>query len=198
MIRTLGRRAAATLKLRDSRFIACAFPVESEADARARIASVAQEHPGATHCCYAYRLLDRDVLIERCHDAGEPAGTAGAPILTAIQGADLANVAVTVVRYFGGTKLGLGNLSRAYRKAARSALDAGSAGARSIRRRLGVSLPLAFASEARSLLAQLGGDVLSESYAEAAELVLAIDGTREAELRRRLDDLSRGSARWRT
>jgi uncharacterized YigZ family protein len=198
MIRTLGGRAAATLKIRDSRFIACAMPVESESEARAEIAAVAQEHPGATHCCYAYRLLDRDSLIERCHDAGEPAGTAGAPILTAIQGADLANVAVTVVRYFGGTKLGLGNLSRAYRKAARGALEAGSSGVRSIRRRLGVSLPLTVLGEARSLLAQLGGDVLSESYAESAELVLAIDAAREAELRRRLDDLSRGRARWRT
>jgi uncharacterized YigZ family protein len=198
MIRTLGQRTSATLKIRDSRFVACALPVESESEARAQVASVAQEHPGATHCCYAYRLLDRDVLVERCHDAGEPAGTAGAPILTAIQGADLANVVVTVVRYFGGTKLGLGNLSRAYRKAARAALEAGSAGVRSIRRRLGVSLPLPILGEARALLAQLGGDVLSASYGEAAELVLAIDGAREAELRRRLDDLSRGSARWRT
>ena len=198
MIRTLGRRTAATLKIRDSRFMACALPVESESEARAQVASVAREHPGATHCCFAYRVLDRDVLIERCHDAGEPVGTAGAQILTAIQGADLANVAVTVVRYFGGTKLGLGNLARAYRKAARAALDAGSAEVRSIRRRIGVRLPLPIVGEARSLLAQMGGDVLSESYAEAAELVLAIDGTREAELRRRLDDLSRGSARWRT
>ena len=196
MILTLARRSGAVLKVRDSRFIGCAMPADTEEEARAAIGAVDSEYPDATHCCYAYRLGAGDAAVERSSDAGEPAGTAGAPILSAIRGRKLTNVAVAVVRYFGGTKLGVGGLSRAYRAAARAALEAGTVRETEIRRRLGVILPLPLVGEARSLLSRLGGEVISERYTESAELLLSISESLEADFRRRLDDLSRGTARW--
>jgi len=196
MILTLARRSGAVLKVRDSRFIGCAMPADTEEEARAGIGAVEREYPDATHCCYAYRLGAGDGAVERSSDAGEPAGTAGAPILSAIKGRKLTNVAAAVVRYFGGTKLGVGGLSRAYRDAARAALDAGTIQEREIRRRLGVILPLPLVGEARSLLSRLGGEVISERYGESADLLLSIAENLEADFRRRLDDLTRGAARW--
>jgi len=196
MILTLARRSSAILKVRDSRFIGFAMPADTEEEARDGIAVVAREHPDATHCCYAYRLGAGDGAVERSSDAGEPGGTAGAPILSAIQGRKLTNVAVAVVRYFGGTKLGVGGLSRAYREAARAALEAGAIQEREIRRRLGVVLPLPLVGEARALLSRLGGEVVSERYGESAELLLSIGEGLEAELRERLNDLTRGAARY--
>src|SRR2546426_1701692 len=85
-------------------------------EARAAIEKVRSEFPDATHHCWAYALHGgRAGPVERCHDAGEPGGTAGPPILQAIRGAGLRDVVVVVTRYFGGTKLGKGGLARAYR-----------------------------------------------------------------------------------
>ena len=196
MILTLASRSDATLKVRDSRFIGIALPVESEPEARAGISSAERQHPDATHCCYAYRLGTGDRTLERTSDAGEPAGSAGAPILSVIRGRNLSNVAVAVVRYFGGTKLGVGGLARAYRDAARAALDSGTVLERELRRRVGVTLPLTLVGEARSLLARLGGEVLSERYGQSAELLVTIGEGVAADFRSRLDDLSRGAARW--
>jgi putative IMPACT (imprinted ancient) family translation regulator len=135
--------------------------------------------------------------VERSSDAGEPAGSAGAPILQVIKGRGLHNLVVVVVRYFGGTKLGIGGLARAYREAAKSALDAGEVRQREPARRLRVVLPLALVGEARSQLARLGGEVVSEAYAlEVAELCVTVGVSRADELRRSLDEVTRGAARW--
>jgi uncharacterized YigZ family protein len=196
MILTLVGRSDAMLKVRDSRFIGIALPAESEPEAREGISSVERQHPDAAHCCYAYRLGTGDGTLERTSDAGEPAGSAGAPILSVIRGRNLANVAVAVVRYFGGTKLGVGGLVRAYRDAARAALDSGTVLEREVRRRVGVALPLTLVGEARSLLARFGGEVISERYGESAELLVSIGEGVAADFRSRVDDLSRGAARW--
>ena len=196
MIQTLQGRCEATLKAGDSRFIGIAVPVESEEEARRELAMVAREHPGATHICHAYRLGAGDAAVERSSDAGEPAGSAGAPMLSVIRGRNLSNVLVAVVRFFGGTKLGIGGLARAYRDTARSTLDSGRIVQSEILRSMGVVLPLALAGEARSLLARMGGEVLSERYTEAAEIHFRIPEVAEPEVRARHDALSRGAARW--
>jgi uncharacterized YigZ family protein len=198
MILTLARKVRAEIQVRGSRFLAFAIPVESEEEARLGIEAVEKDFPDATHCCYAYRLGAGDVALERASDAGEPAGSAGAPLLSVLKGRNLTNVALAVVRYFGGTKLGVGGLARAYRDAARAALAAGSLEEREVRRRIGLVLPLPLVGEARSLLARLGGEVLSERYADRAEFQISIGEKEEADLRRRLDDLSRGAVRWLT
>jgi uncharacterized YigZ family protein len=114
--------ARATLKIVGSRFIASAFPISSEAEAAKYLDDVRREFFDATHNCHAF-VLDPDGRRQRSSDAGEPSGTAGAKILSAIHAASLSDVEVVVTRYFGGTKLGIGGLGRAYYDAAHLVLE---------------------------------------------------------------------------
>jgi uncharacterized YigZ family protein len=119
---TISDLAQSKLKIKGSIFIAFAFPVSSEREARERIKKVSKETFDATHHCFAYKIKTDESEIVKYSDAGEPHGTAGSPILSAIESERLSNVLVVVTRYFGGTKLGTGGLSRAYRQTAQEAL----------------------------------------------------------------------------
>jgi len=118
---TLSTPGRAELRIRGSSFIGHAAPAEREDAARAFLAARAKEHFDATHNCSAWLLRDG---TRRSNDDGEPSGSAGGPILTAIEGAGLTDCVVVVTRYFGGTKLGVGGLVRAYGEAAAAALGA--------------------------------------------------------------------------
>lgn len=114
----------AEINIKKSRFIGIALPCEDEDDAIIKLHAVAAEHPQANHIAFAWRL--RSVggqITERVFDAGEPSGTAGKPILAPVQGQNLINLVVVVVRYFGGVKLGAGGLTRAYGQAAKNVLQ---------------------------------------------------------------------------
>ncbi len=117
-----GGAAEGGLVDRGSRFVAWLEPVRSEEEARAHLDRRREQHPAATHHCWAWRLGDPP--RERSSDDGEPSGTAGAPILQALVGAGVSDVSAVVARWFGGTKLGRGGLVRAYGGAVREALAA--------------------------------------------------------------------------
>ena len=105
-----------------SRFIALAYPVETEEEVREIVSRLRKEYHDARHHCYAYRLgYKRDVF--RASDAGEPSGSAGRPILGQIDSLGLSDVLVVVVRYFGGIKLGIPGLIRAYKTSSADALS---------------------------------------------------------------------------
>ena len=118
--RTLAGPVEAELRDRGSRFLARAVPVSHRAAADAFLAAEAEMHRDASHVVPAFVLHDGTAYS---NDAGEPAGSAGAPMLHAIEGAGLADVAAVVVRWFGGTKLGMGGLVRAYGGALALALE---------------------------------------------------------------------------
>ena len=98
-----------------SRFIALAYPVESEEEVREIVSLLRKEYHDARHHCYAYRL-GVDGAVFRSSDDGEPSGSAGRPILGQIDSAGLSDILVVVVRYFGGIKLGIPGLIRAYKR----------------------------------------------------------------------------------
>jgi len=108
-------------KDRGSKFIAYAYPVQTEEEALMHLATLRKEHPKARHHCFAWRL-GADGHRFRANDDGEPSGTAGRPILGQIDAARLTNVVVIVVRYFGGSLLGASGLIQAYRESAAEAL----------------------------------------------------------------------------
>ena len=108
-------------RVKGSRFIADIAPVADETQAKQLVAAVAAEFPDASHHCTAWRIARP--AIDRANDDGEPSGSAGRPILAQLTGRNLVDVAVVVTRYFGGTKLGVGGLVRAYGGAAAAALD---------------------------------------------------------------------------
>jgi len=119
---TIEKESVAEFKDRGSRFLAYAFPISSTDDFKKRLKELKEEHTKAVHHCFAYRI-GTDGNNFRSSDDGEPSGSAGRPILGQIDSKELVNVAVIVVRYFGGTLLGVPGLINAYKTAASFALQ---------------------------------------------------------------------------
>lgn len=119
---TIEKPSVAEFKERGSKFIAFAFPIADVSEFKLRLAEIKKEHPKATHYCFAYRLgIDGNTF--RVSDDGEPSGSAGNPILGQIDSKQVTNVLVIVVRYFGGTQLGIPGLITAYKTTAAFALQ---------------------------------------------------------------------------
>jgi uncharacterized YigZ family protein len=119
--KTIDHPAEGIFKDKGSKFTAFAYPILSEAEVKPILLKLRAEHTKANHFCYAYRLTP-DKSIYRVNDDGEPSGTAGRPILNALLSADLTNILIVVVRYFGGTLLGVPGLINAYKSAAIDAI----------------------------------------------------------------------------
>jgi uncharacterized YigZ family protein len=119
---TIQKSAESLFKDKGSKFFAYAFPIKSEDEIKQHITNLKKQHHGARHWCYAFRL-GADKKLFRANDDGEPSGTAGKPILNQIISADLTDILVVVVRYFGGTLLGTSGLIQAYKTAAADALQ---------------------------------------------------------------------------
>jgi uncharacterized YigZ family protein len=135
--RTLAARAEHRIKVERSEFLAIAFPVSDEETFFAELRAIEKTHFDATHHCWAFRLFVEERT--RSSDAGEPSGTAGKPILSAL--GELFDVGVVVVRWFGGVKLGTGGLSRAYREAAAGVLAIAPVAERYVYERVRVVVP---------------------------------------------------------
>lgn len=168
---TILRPAEAKLVRERSRFLAAALPVTTAEEVEEALRRLRREHHAARHIPYAYRLRSG---AGRGSDDGEPAGSAGKPILSLLEGEELGDVLVAVVRYFGGVKLGVGGLTRAYRDAARAALVA--AGVRPLvpSRRLRVVAEPGAVGALLSLARKHDGRVLSQRFTDRAEIELVL------------------------
>ena len=195
MINTLAQRMSHEAgPTKGSRFIVTAAPVGSESVARSLLDEVVSRMPGATHHCWAWRIADP--AIDRAGDAGEPSGSAGRPILAQVAGRDLVNTAVVVTRYFGGTKLGIGGLVRAYGGATGDALDR----AEIIAYRPTVDLWLSHAhgdGPAVELAVAKGeATVLESEYLEIVRQHLRVPLDARATLMKLVADATSGRATW--
>ncbi len=173
--------------IRKSRFITYAAPV---VDVRQALEWVERKrHAAASHNCWAYRLGQR----VRFTDDGEPGGSAGKPILAAIDGRRLDRVAVLVVRYFGGVKLGVGGLMRAYGGVAARCLQQGETLPLVKKERVGFLLPFALGNVVHGLLQRFGAVKQVEEYRQdGLWLQVELDAGRVEALAARLRDVSRG------
>ncbi len=175
--RTLAEPASARLTRERSRFLALAEPATLDV-VEERLAALRRVHHDATHVCSAYRCRDRDTLVGRGDDAGEPRGSAGTPILQTLESADLVDVLLVVARHFGGVKLGVGGLVRAYSNAAAAALAAG----RIVERRVEVVLRVVFPHEANAtvlrLIARHEARLVHIRYDSHAEAFVALPPSR--------------------
>lgn len=118
---TIDKASEGLFKDKGSKFLAYAFPVSNEEAVKIHLAELRKLHPSARHHCYAFRLGANKQAF-RANDDGEPSNTAGKPILGQIQSKDLTNILIVVVRYFGGTLLGVSGLINAYKLAAADAI----------------------------------------------------------------------------
>jgi uncharacterized YigZ family protein len=120
--KTIDAQATSEFKDRGSKFLAYAYPITSAEEVKEKLQLLKKEHPKAVHHCYAYRI-GTDGLQYRANDDGEPSGSAGKPILGQIDSMGVTNVLVVVVRYFGGSLLGVPGLINAYKTATHDALQ---------------------------------------------------------------------------
>lgn len=119
---TIAQPGEAVYKERSSKFLAFAYPVSDEGEIKEILDGLRKEYYDATHHCYAWRLGANGEQY-RCNDDGEPSGTAGRPILGQMLSRGITQCLIVVVRYFGGTKLGVPGLIQAYRESAQAAID---------------------------------------------------------------------------
>lgn len=125
-MKTIKENVNAQISEKKSRFIADLIYVSSEEEAQANLEQIRKKYYDARHHCFAYRILEKDTILERASDDGEPSGTAGAPMLNLLSKNDLMNVLLVVTRYFGGILLGTGGLVRAYTGASQQAIKKAS------------------------------------------------------------------------
>lgn len=186
---TPRRAASAELREKGSRFVARLEPVATEGQAQRILERLRGEHRDATHVCWALRLGAPPPIVERCADDGEPAGTAGKPILRALQGRRASDVLLAVVRWFGGTKLGKGGLARAYAGAVRLALDELPVEARVPTDRLVLELPYDRLGAVERLVRPPAVEIVGATYGERVRLELAVHAHRRPALEAALADL---------
>lgn len=120
---TIKEQETAEIIEKKSKFIANVFYISNLEEVEKILEETRKKYYDARHNCYAYRVIDRDIIIERGSDDGEPSGTAGSPMLTILQKNNICNVLVIVTRYFGGILLGTGGLVRAYSEATIKVLE---------------------------------------------------------------------------
>lgn len=171
---TVAREASAQVEDRGSRFLCDVRRVASEEEARAMVAELRREHREARHHCSAF-VLGPGREVERSSDDGEPAGTAGAPMLEVLRGAGVSDVAAVVTRWFGGTLLGAGGLVRAYGDAVRAALAEAGTLRRSLLAELALELDHVDAGRVEGDLRARGVPVLDVAYGARVRLLLATD-----------------------
>jgi uncharacterized YigZ family protein len=185
---TIEKEASAEFKDRGSKFIGYAFPVSSVEGFKEKLNEVKKLHPKATHHCFAYRLgLDGNTF--RVSDDGEPSGSAGRPILGQIDSKELVNVLVIVVRYFGGTLLGVPGLINAYKSAAALALQTTPLVQRQVEQELIVQFDYTQMNEIMRIVRQYNGRVISQEMQLFCSMTLGVPKNRAAEIQYILKEL---------
>lgn len=171
--RTLAAAATGEFRDRGSKFLAYAYPVCSELETRTYLDALRSQHPKAVHHCYAYRLgLDRNNY--RANDDGEPSGTAGRPILNVLYSRELTNILVAVVRYFGGTLLGVPGLINAYKMATIAALNEAVVTEQTVNETYQVRYPFEQMNEVMRLVKEQQLTVLKQDYDTACILEIEV------------------------
>ncbi len=175
-------------KEKGSKFLAFAYVVQSEEDIKERIAALKKKHYDARHHCYAY-VLGFDGEIYRANDDGEPGHTAGDPILGQIRSHNLTNTLIVVVRYFGGTKLGVSGLIYAYKTAAADAIGQNVIMEKQMISEISIRFAYPQLNNVMKLVKDLDLEIISQSMELTCEMTLAVRLSKEENLRAALVDL---------
>ncbi len=190
---TVYRGGSGEIVEKKSRFIAEVFPVTSEEEAMQYLEEARKRYWDARHHCWAY-VLGRNPSAERMSDDGEPAGTAGKPILEVIRGRQITDVLVIVTRYFGGTLLGTGGLVRAYTASAAEGLKHSEIITRFHGFKLRIAADYTSLGKIQYLLAQRKICILESVYTDKVELIVLIPDEEEGALYKEIMDGTNGQA----
>ncbi|MCB0281848.1 MAG: YigZ family protein [Calditrichaeota bacterium] len=182
-----GKSFENEIKVKGSRFIATIIPVSSKEDAETKYSEICKKYFDATHNCFAWRVDDQ---LWRYSDDGEPSGTAGKPILSAIDGKQLKQVLCIVTRYFGGTKLGTGGLIRAYGDAAAQALEQVPLKIKTYLEKVTVEYDYSLENIIRRVLQEFEGKILESYYNESVKMILALPVSKKEAFKNYLNELT--------
>lgn len=171
----------AFLKEKGSKFFAFAYPVQSEDEIKEKLEELRAKYPDANHHCYAW-VLNPDKSAQRANDDGEPNNTAGKPILRQIMSANLTNVLVVVVRYFGGTLLGVSGLISAYGGAGKMALAEAGADEKQINGIFDIDYEYAAEGDVFRFVKTLGGEITSVDKQAKGKVTFTIRKTKVEEV----------------
>ena len=186
--RTITVPTTAELRERGSRFLAFAYPASNLETVKTIVKGLKAEHPKANHHCVAYRL-GPDGSTYRAGDDGEPAGSAGRPMLAAIDSAGLSNTLVVVVRYFGGTLLGVPGLIQAYGSVAADALKAAEITERWVERKLRIECDYGGVGEVLYLLRKSESTIISQDMQLFCVIEAGVPLPQVESLKRQLADM---------
>ena len=190
--RSITAEIKGTLSVEGSKFIASAFPVETRLQAEENLAKEHKKYFDATHHCYAYALGSERKEF-RSSDDGEPSGTAGVRIFSAIQSKNLSDVLVVVTRYFGGIKLGKGGLARAYFDAASRVLSDAVVKRKIVGDDLRLTFPYDETSRVMNALSQRKAAIIDTVYDDDVTLRVSIRKSQTAVLIGELENVTRGN-----
>lgn len=157
------QRGESLYKEKGSKHYGIALACNAASEIKKILFSIQQLHAKADHICYAFKLFEKDFIMN-ANDAGEPSGSAGKPILSQIESANLCNVIVLVARYFGGTKLGVSGLIKAYKTAATMAIDNATLQELIFYKKIELRFPFALQSELDYLLTQYKAHILEKNF----------------------------------
>ncbi len=182
---TVEAAAETASRERSSKFLSYIYPVRTEEEIRGHLETLRKRHFDATHHCYAWRLGPRGERW-RANDDGEPSGTAGKPILGQMLSAEVTDCLIVVVRYFGGTKLGVPGLITAYREAAAEAITTARVVERTVDREIRVDFPYMAMNDIMRAVKEYQPTVRAQRFDNLCTLELTIRESRAAELEERL------------
>ena len=185
LYRTVAAPAEAACRERSSKFLAWIYPVRTEEEIREHLEALRKRFFDATHHCYAWRLGPRGEAF-RANDDGEPSGTAGKPILGQLLSNDITDCLVVVVRYFGGTKLGVPGLIAAYKESAAAAIEAAQIVERTVDRIVTVDFPYVAMNDIMRAVKELQPRIEEQTFDNLCTLRLAIRESRADLLEERL------------
>ena len=170
---TIDKKTEIIFKDKGSKFLAFAYHVENDTQIKEALTQLKKEHPSANHHCYAYRL-GADKLNFRANDDGEPNNTAGKPILGQLQSNDLTNVLVVVVRYFGGTLLGVSGLINAYKSSAAEVIKECKIIEKYILFNYTINFPFEYLNDVMKLLKQTDCKITAQLFDNDCEISFSI------------------------
>ncbi len=191
---TLAKETSVEIEIKKSKFIGYLKGTASEAEAVEYIAAIKKQHREATHHCSAFRIAGT-IALERYDDDGEPSKTAGLPMLSVLQGRELWNVTAVVVRYFGGTLLGTGGLTRAYSEAVRESLADNPPVYRQLFAVLALECPYNWNDKVSYELERQSISTGQIDYSDKVEYQLFVEKEKAADFIRQFQELTEAQAR---
>ncbi|TSA26209.1 MAG: YigZ family protein [Bacteroidetes bacterium] len=183
---TIADESQASIREKASKFMAFAFPVESDQEVKNHLDSLRKSFHSANHHCYAYRIGHPEAPVFRYNDDGEPSGSAGKPIYGQLLSRQLSDTLVVVIRYFGGTKLGIPGLIQAYKTAAAESLNQNRIILKTLCDRFTISFPVRQMNKVMRIMKLEEAEILSQDFDEQYMIHFSVRKSRSDLIRTKL------------